>query len=168
MDDFAPIAVSTGALTEVRWKTGDLYVYRHRIRCPHCHSWWSFEAAAPRGAIDPGPDPAKLLAGLLCGTCSARRQAVAVMGGGRLGRYWTDAYDRQVYGVCLNARGRMIEITRGELWDRSTPLVDERTDDERRILEVDGRRNPAIGPQRLARLGLDWVAVETEIKEGKG
>lgn len=158
MDDLSPLAVSTAGLSKARWKTGELYVYRHRIRCPHCHSWWSFETAAPRGAIDPNPDPAKILAGLLCGACSARRQAVAVMGGGRLGMYWTDADDRQVYGVCLNARGRMIEITRGDLWDRSTPLVDERADREREILDVDGRRCPGMSAARLARLGLDWIA----------
>lgn len=158
MDDLSPLAVSTAGLSKARWKTGELYVYRHRIRCPHCHSWWSFEAAAPRGAIDPNPDPAKILAGLLCGACSARRQAVAVMGGGRLGRYWTDADDRQVYGVCLNARGRMIEITRGDLWDRVTPLVDERADREREILDVDGRRCPGMSAARLSRLGLDWIA----------
>lgn len=79
MDDLAPIAISTGALTEARWKNGDLYVYRHRIRCPSCHSWWRFDAAAPRGAIDPHPDPTKIVGGLLCGVCSARRGAVALI-----------------------------------------------------------------------------------------
>ena len=158
MDDLAPISVSTGALNEARWKTGDLYVYRHRIRCPSCHAWWRLETAAPRGAIDPKPDPAKLLAGLLCGTCSARRQAVAVMGGGRLGRYWTDADDKRLYGICLNPRGVVVEIARGDLWDRVTPLVDERADREREILDVDGRRCPGISAARLSRLGLDWIA----------
>ena len=166
MDDLAPLAVSTDGLSEAQWKTGELYVYHHRIRCPSCHSWWRFDAAAPRGAIDPHPDPAKLVGGLLCGVCSARRGAVALIrrGDGKtvLGRYWTDDDDRRIYGICMHPRGQVVEITRGGLWDRVTPLVDERRQEEDRILCVDGRRNPAIGPQRLANLGLDWPAIEGE------
>lgn len=162
MDDLAPISVSTGGLNEARWKTGDLYVYRHRIRCPSCHAWWRLETAAPRGAIDPKPDPAKILGGLLCGACSARRRAFAITvdgaGKSRAKRFWGDADDKRLYGICLNPRGVVVEISRGDLWDRVTPLVDERADREREILDVDGRRCPGMSAARLSRLGLDWIA----------
>ena len=165
MDEPIEIAISTGGLNEARWKTGDLYIYRHRIRCPSCHVWWRLETAAPRGAIEPKPDPARILGGMLCGTCTARRKAWAVEAGGKVGAFWSSEDDRRIYGVCLNPRGLVVEITRGELWDRKTPLVDERADREREILDVDGRRMPGITPGRAQRLGLDWVTHEIEMGE---
>lgn len=160
------VSVSLADLSEARWKSGDLYVYHHKVRCPDCNGFWRFEVAAPRGAIDPHPDPAKVVDGLLCGVCTARRKAFAILPvegmKPRLGRFFDPESERKViFGKCMNHNGRMpVEITRGEVWDRVTPLLDERSDQERRILEVDGKRQMAITPQRLQALGLNWPVYE--------
>lgn len=155
---------TTATLSEARWKTGDLYVYRHVCRCPGCEGSWTFEVAAPRGAIEPKADPARIGPGLLCGTCAARRSAYAVLPQGDqkagLMRFWGDQDEANVWGRCKGYHRSQYapQITRLGLWDRTTPLLDEREDSMRAILDIDGRRVPGITPNRLQRLGLDWRA----------
>lgn len=162
------IQISTAALSEARWKTGDLYVYRHVCRCPGCEGSWTFEVAAPRGAIDPKVDPARIGPGLLCGTCAARRSAYAVFPQGDqkagLMRFWGDQDEANVWGRCKGYHRAQYapQITRLGLWDRMTELVDEREARMREILDVDGRRMPGITPGRAQRLGLDWITHEIE------
>lgn len=159
-----PIQVSTASLSESRWKTGELYVYRHVIRCPLCDRDWCFEAAAPRGAINPQVDPASIGPGLLCGVCAAQRIAVAVFpvegGKATMRKFWTDQDEAIIWGRCKGHHRAQYapRITRGGLWDRATPLLDEREDAMRTILDIGGRRVPGITPKRLQRLGLNWRA----------
>ena len=163
--ELIPLQISTAALSEARWKSGDLYVYRHVCRCPGCEGSWTFEVAAPRGAIEPKIDPARIGPGLLCGTCAARRTAYAVFprdDGSKAGlmRFWCDQDEASVWGRCKGYHRAQYapRITREGLWDRTTPLLDEREDAMRAILDIGGRRVPGITPNRLQRLGLDWRA----------
>lgn len=162
------IQISTAALSEARWKSGDLYVYRHVCRCPGCEGSWTFDVAAPRGAIEPTVDPARIGPGLLCGTCAARRTAYAVFprDGQSAGvmRFWSDQDEANVWGRCKGYHRAQYapQITRLGIWDRTTELVDEREARMREILDVDGRRMPGITPGRAQRLGLDWVTHEIE------
>jgi hypothetical protein len=162
-----PIQISAAALSEARWKTGELWVYRHDCRCPHCHRWWAFEVAAPRGTIAPDVAPAKAGMGLLCGECTAKRIALAVYprtDGGNAGimRFWTDQDERNAWGRLRHGNGYAPRITRLAVWDRSTPLADDQRARMDEILNVDGRRLPGITPRRAQRLGLDWQTHEIE------
>lgn len=158
------IQISTAALSEARWKIGELHIYRHVTKCPSCFRDWTFEAAAPRGAINPQVDAGAIGPGLLCGVCAAHRTAFAVfpVEGGKsvMRRFWRDQDEADVWGRCKGSHGQQYSprITREGLWDRTTPLVDERDDAMRAILDIDGRRVPGITPGRLRRLGLDWRA----------
>jgi len=163
------IQISTAALSEARWKSGDLYIYRHVCRCPGCDARWSFEVAAPRGAIEPTVDPARIGPGLLCGTCAARRTAYAVFpreDGGKSGlmRFWSGQDEANVWGRCKGYHRAQYapQITREGLWDRTTELVDQREARMREIFDVVGRRMPGITPGRAQRLGLDWITHEIE------
>lgn len=160
---------TTAMLSEARWKSGDLYVYRHVLRCPSCDGYWTFEVAAPRGAIEPKVAPGKIGPGLLCGTCRARRTAYAVFprdDGSKSGlmRFWCKDDEEQIWKRCCgeSRRDYAPQITRLGLWDRTTELVDEREARMREILDVGGRRIPGITPGRAQRLGLDWVTHEIE------
>ena len=160
-----PIQVSTASLSESRWKTGDLYVYRHVCRCPGCNAHWAFEVAAPRGTIAPDVDPTRVGMGLLCGQCAAQRNAFAVfpVEGGRaeIKHFWGDQDERNAWGRLRGGRGYAPRITRSKTpWDRVTPLVDEREERMREILDVGGRRLPGITPERMKRLGLNWNTTE--------
>jgi len=117
------IQISVAALSEARWKSGDLYIYRHVCRCPGCDTRWTFEVAAPRGAIDPTIEPARIGPGLLCGTCAARRTAYAVFPrdgqGAGLMRFWGDQDEANVWGRCKGYHRAQYatQITRLGLWD---------------------------------------------------
>jgi hypothetical protein len=71
---------------------GERWVYRTTSRCPHCHAYWVTEHAAPRGEVDPHPDPIRLGLALLRGRCEAKRRAYrSVTIDGRLksiGNWW--------------------------------------------------------------------------------
>lgn len=114
-------------------RSKELWVYTHRVRCPHCHDFWTFQVANPVGTIVPNPNPVRIGLGLLCGACEGMRRAILVIPAkdgvkGTTGRFWTEKDSEHAMGILReNPKSYAIQITKSkEPWDPTHALVDDK------------------------------------------
>lgn len=151
--------------------TGVRYVYRHRFRCPSCHCVWVLEVAAPRGHVNPKPDPVRMGMACLCGRCEARRKARTVSDGakpqrpgqgGKFGLPWAEEDDRKVWGLLRHHTSDYVPLVERlpEPWDES-PLRDyKKAEMDRIFIRHDGRIASVLSEAALLCLKLDWRSVD--------
>jgi hypothetical protein len=143
---------------------GERWVYKTTCRCPHCHAYWVTEHAAPRGEVDPNPDPIRLGMALLCGRCEAKRRAIRATKVERrlrsVGYFWAVEDTNAAWGVLRgNSRGYRPRVERLGVWDGS-PLRDDREAELVRILGPARQPTIHLTDETVRALGLDWAPTE--------
>jgi len=146
-------------------QSGERWIYRHRIRCPSCNAEWVCDVVAPRGYVEPKPDPIRWGMGCLCGRCEARRRilvsetVVSVRDHSKspaMGRLWGEEDDRHAWGTLRTRTTEYsIHVERfPEPFADQKIRCDKTAELKRILIRADGRTASVLTEESLRKMNL--------------